>query len=454
MIEEQYINELIDIYGAAFDSYWEYGILPDTFPEDDAFLLYIKSVINDNPQPDNQNELWKEILKDDLMAFLSVLLQICMPIEEQYLLNLNMCDRFQQETIEGKRNMWSLIYRHIKQNFDKREIDIDNLITLFNEENTEIVLDVLIEAWKNANERQRMIKKELILQQYKRKFEHYVRESAPNDFKEKRKIEVVYYQYPILKEIVQILGREQYSKKKEELDDIIMKFVPVLPNYPQTTMEREEIYTGNNLNHIIPLEVTYLTEKDMEMIFCYKYATCQLQQFTSSLCFLKSSKNKKNLVKPRLEAGPIIVSIDTSASMHGVSEIIAKSLLIQLLRMAKRKKRKCYLITFSVRSASIELTSPHNWKLLNKFLNDKFTGGTNGESMLYTVLETLKKDDFVMADVLIISDFCFPLPLNTTIKDMKIEHDKGTRFYGLLIDKHSCSYENILDKTWKIQKQQ
>ena len=57
----------------------------------------------------------------------------------------------------------------------------------------------------------------------------------------------------------------------------------------------------------------------------------------------------------------------------------------------------------------------------------------------------------VRPDVLIISDFYFPLPIEPTKKKMLIEHNKGTRFYGLKIDSTDKQYDKILDKTWNIK---
>ena len=61
---------------------------------------------------------------------------------------------------------------------------------------------------------------------------------------------------------------------------------------------------------------------------------------------MKVEQSKKK--EPRLEKGPIIVSIDTSGSMCGRPIELATCLLRQLLQMAKKQKRKCFLISFSV----------------------------------------------------------------------------------------------------------
>lgn len=160
--------------------------------------------------------------------------------------------------------------------------------------------------------------------------------------------------------------------------------------------------------------------------------------------------DKQRQVKPRLEKGPIVVSLDTSGSMTGKPIQLAKCLLLQLLKMAKKQKRKCFLITFSVRANFLDLSRYGAWKQLNKFLDNHFSGGTDGEQMLRTVLNMLQTANFSMADVLIISDFYFPKPISATQQKMQIEHEKGTRFYGLRIDSNSDTYNDILDKIWQV----
>ena len=137
--------------------------------------------------------------------------------------------------------------------------------------------------------------------------------------------------------------------------------------------------------------------------------------------------------------------------MYGKPMKIAHAVLLQLLRMARKQKRKVFLMSFSVRVKFLDLSLTRNWMKLNTFLENHFTGGTDGEEMLRLSIEMLQSKSFGMADVLIISDFYFSLPIGPTRKKMRIEHDKGTRFYGLKIDSTDRLYDNILDNTWNIK---
>ena len=69
--------------------------------------------------------------------------------------------------------------------------------------------------------------------------------------------------------------------------------------------------------------------------------------------------------------------------------------------------------------------------------------------MLDAALKMLYSAKYAMADVLVISDFEFELPRPSTRERMRLEHEKGTRFYGLQIGSYRNPYNEILDRIWK-----
>ena len=125
--------------------------------------------------------------------------------------------------------------------------------------------------------------------------------------------------------------------------------------------------------------------------------------------------------------------------------------------MAKRQKRPCYLISFSVRSKSIDLAKPRNWGKIDDFLEHTQLGvavgrtGTDGEQMLAEAIRILQKGTYEMADVLIVSDFEFPLPNPSTMEKIDKEKTLGARFYGLKIGHYGVKdYKLIMDKIWEV----
>lgn len=453
MMNNKSSEQRMQYYSETFDFYMDSEDHPDFEPANDILGQYIQSVVADNPQFDSQNPLWTEILKDDLMRFLQALLSLYEPIEKEHDKQSKMIYAFTKANMNGKRKMWNVVSQTIKQFYAAQEVNIEgyiNQMQQMDEESKSMVLSVLAKDWEKANdEYMERIEKE-ILDKNKNIWECSVRDHGIEDYERVRKIEHVFYRYPALTEIVKIIGREQPENKKEQ-DDILFKYKPLIVSNHMTFKEVEEITTGRNLSHLVPTEIAFLADSFTESVFYQKFASYKLQLFSNRSKILGQEKTKQQICdKPRLQIGPIIVAVDTSESMYGQPEKIANSLLIQLVRMAKKQRRKCFLITFSVKAQTIDLAHPANWDKLKDFLDHGFSGGTNGEEMLKIALRVLETETYSLADILIISDFEFSKPIKNTIDKMCEERAMGVRFYGLQIGTASREYDKILDRIWKV----
>lgn len=99
------------------------------------------------------------------------------------------------------------------------------------------------------------------------------------------------------------------------------------------------------------------------------------------------------------------------------------------------------------------IQKPRNWGRLGEFLENRFSGGTDGEEMLSEAIRVLHSGTFEMADVLIISDLEFPKPIPETMQKINKEKTLGTRFYALQIgDCDYYGYSEVLDKIWQIKR--
>ena len=61
-------------------------------------------------------------------------------------------------------------------------------------------------------------------------------------------------------------------------------------------------------------------------------------------------------IRPTADRGPILLCVDTSGSMRGPREIVAKALALECMRAAKAQERGCYVFAFS---GPAEVTSQH-----------------------------------------------------------------------------------------------
>ena len=450
MNNESEISRKLREYDDAFDFYMDRGQMPETVPPDDLLGGFLKQTIDENPQLESQDPVWKELLKEEVMKFLEAMLELFQPIEKAYQREKEYMVVFADADIDQKRNMWGEVYGTITKEYAPEEVNIDGYVEQMKNQDLDAVFASLLSDWDKACDELVRKKKVEIIEFNREKWEKGVKEHGNADFKERKKIEKMFFSYPQLVDIVRIIGREQ-PERDDEYDETVRSYMPVLPSPPTPAVEVEQVSLGKDLQHLLPMETAILADKETEDLFYLRYASSQLQLFANKPkqeSVLKTEKKRNK--KPRLEKGPIIVSLDTSGSMSGRPEKVARCLLLQLLRMAKKQKRKCFLITFSVRAECMDLSRPGSWNRLNRFLNNPFTGGTDGEDMIKNALKMLNTDNYSMADVLIISDFYFPNPRPQTKELMEIEHNKGTRFYGLQIESTVSGYDNVLDKIWKV----
>ena len=450
MNNESEISRKLREYDDAFDFYMDRGRMPDTISQDDLLGGFLKQTIDENPQLESQDPVWKELLKDEVMKFLEAMLELFQPIEKAYQREKKYMVVFADADIDQKRNMWREVYGTISKEYAPEEVNIDGYVEQMKSQDLDAVFASLLSDWDKACDELARKKKVEIIEFNREKWEQRVKEHGNTDFKQRKRIEKMFFSYPQLVDIVRIIGREQ-PESKDEYDETVRSYMPILPSPPTPAVEVEQVSLGKDLQHLLPMETVILADKETEDLFYLRYASSQLQLFANKPkqeSVLKTEKKRNK--KPRLEKGPIIVSLDTSGSMSGRPEKVARCLLLQLLRMAKKQKRKCFLITFSVRAECMDLSRPGSWNRLNRFLNNPFTGGTDGEDMIKNALKMLNTDNYSMADVLIISDFYFPNPRPKTMELMQIEHNKGTRFYGLQIESTVSGYDDVLDKIWKV----
>lgn len=114
-------------------------------------------------------------------------------------------------------------------------------------------------------------------------------------------------------------------------------------------------------------------------------------------------------VRPAAELGPIIVCLDTSASMAGARETVAKAVALEAARAARRSGRACFLYAFSgpgdVVELDVRLGDPDALAGLLAFLRGSFGGGTDADEPLLRSLARLEGEEaWARADILLVTD--------------------------------------------------
>ena len=52
-------------------------------------------------------------------------------------------------------------------------------------------------------------------------------------------------------------------------------------------------------------------------------------------------------MRPTADRGPILLCVDTSGSMRGARETVAKALALECMRAAREQERDCYVFAFA-----------------------------------------------------------------------------------------------------------
>ncbi|MDD4331988.1 MAG: VWA domain-containing protein [Methanosarcinaceae archaeon] len=108
--------------------------------------------------------------------------------------------------------------------------------------------------------------------------------------------------------------------------------------------------------------------------------------------------------KPR---GPLIALVDTSGSMQGFPQTLAKASVLAITKRMLKENRAVKIILFASSNQTLEIELSCKKQMSEKFLNFllyTFGGGTDFNIALASGLKSLKEKDFQGADLLFITD--------------------------------------------------
>jgi len=204
------------------------------------------------------------------------------------------------------------------------------------------------------------------------------------------------------------------------------------------------IHESKDLNNLLSSEVGLLSHPATESLFLKKYADSNLLTFRYEDQKLVTSTENEIEVHYRVrqkEKGPFIICVDTSQSMEGPAEQIAKVLCMGILKMAITENRRAYLINFSIGIQTMDLYDIANSiDGVAEFLSMSFYGGTDASPALYEAISQLKANDYQDADVLMVSDFIMYRIDQNVLREVKyFQQNKGTEFHSLTLSTEANS---------------
>ncbi|MDR3302115.1 MAG: VWA domain-containing protein [Spirochaetaceae bacterium] len=243
-----------------------------------------------------------------------------------------------------------------------------------------------------------------------------------------------------LQELARRLGRSRIMENETETEEEVYcewGFEQIWELNENGKAELIGVHTGDDISAILPAEIALLMDEDTEFLFLKKFTEKKLQTFhylDKQLVAKETTDAVSGKRKKREAMGPFILCIDTSGSMRGEAERIAKTMVFALLKFALKEKRLCYLISFSTEIETLEISSlASHLDTLTEFLSMSFNGGSNAGPAFLETLAMLEKDAYRKADVVMISDFILPQLDGSTADRIKAAQSQKTLFHGVLV---------------------
>lgn len=254
-------------------------------------------------------------------------------------------------------------------------------------------------------------------------------------------------------ELAEMLGRMRQAEQEYE-EETFLNIIPQpkLVIEPAHKSDLIGVHESDDISSMLPSEAAFLSDPVLQTIFVKKFAEKKLQtfEFQSRSLQYQNEEVEEKRQKTKEEKGPFIICVDTSGSMHGTPETVAKTLCFAILKIALQEKRKCYLISFSTGISTLNLTDIKNsLDRLIDFLQMSFHGGTDATPAVKEALRMLETQDYKQADVLMISDFIMSgFDKQTELQITQAKENK-TKFHSLVIgSSHNQAVINSFDSNW------
>ncbi len=240
-----------------------------------------------------------------------------------------------------------------------------------------------------------------------------------------------------VKNLCDMLGRLRSIEKSTKRE--IVQITTTIERTVKDYTSREEIVSikiGKDLEHVLPQEIALLGDEELSILFDKKYVEGALMCF--ELEGMTTEKIGQNETREEEKSedekmGPVIICIDTSGSMSGSPETIAKAVALYIASRAKTQKRNCFLINFSTSIEVLDLSETLGINQLIDFLGRSFHGGTDVAPAIRYAIKKINEEEYSKADLLIVSDFIMsslPQDVEKSIFEMK---KKKNKFYSLSI---------------------
>lgn len=221
-----------------------------------------------------------------------------------------------------------------------------------------------------------------------------------------------------IQELAHKMGRNYISEEKKKQGRL---FVPAHSEVHGTRL-------SSDVMRMLPSELANLDDETLEVLFYARLLennlmTYQLVGTQPLVGEVVERQNKRT--------GPVVACLDTSASMSGKPQLLAKALLLKIAGILKSEERSLHVVLFggSDQTKEFVMHCANDSVGLLRFLQKGYGGGTCFETPLRKAIHIIESEpDFIKADILMISDgdcslsdeFALGLKQQATVLDFSV----------------------------------
>lgn len=217
-------------------------------------------------------------------------------------------------------------------------------------------------------------------------------------------------------------------------------------SYSQSEMH--SVTTSSDLQHMLPAESVKLKDPTLKSLFFARWVEGKL------LTYQLTGRNWAG--GARKKRGPMVAMVDTSGSMHGAPEVVAKAVVLALVRRMLKEGRdvKVFLFSSTGQTSEIELTDTKKMaREFLDFLSYTFEGGTDFNTALAEGVGALKERQYVNADILFITDGLSAVSDPQITAGLDAVKKKGTRLFTIIVGNDSAGgMEGLSDRVFILGK--
>jgi uncharacterized protein with von Willebrand factor type A (vWA) domain len=277
---------------------------------------------------------------------------------------------------------------------------------------------------------------------------------------------------PELQAVIRALGR---ARQTEEPDlerrpevEVLEKIRGIHPRpretrIPEVPAETRGVQRSGRIARMLASEAALLIHPRLRLIWFARHAERALLTYEDDNrvrdFVLAEAPEWRRSATPRpqrkLEMGPMILCVDTSSSMIGAAEQVAKATVLEAMRTAAAQRRRCYVYAFSGPGEVVERELGLDASGIAEavaFLGQAFHGGTDIDEPLARALERIAGEDWQLADLVIASDGQFGCTAEMSARVRRAREEAGLRVQGVLIgDRDTVGMLDVCNAIFRVK---